>query len=213
VTGVAATLTIFTVAVFMLLFGREVVDSALRWVRPRERARAARLVEAIRVKVGGYVAGTLLVSCLAGVVTAVTTALLGVPYFLALGLAMVFLTLIPFVGQTLGLVLVTMTTLAAEGPRDALIAAAVLLVYPQIKNRLIQPLVLRRTIQMNPLLITLVMLLGGASGGLLGIVLALPIAGTVQVLLRELRRTREERWATQGERTRVREPPPELPAH
>ncbi|MFZ5468243.1 MAG: AI-2E family transporter [Myxococcota bacterium] len=198
-TGLLATGTVLTLTAFMLLFGPPLVETGLGWAHPSERARYRRLGGEIVEKVGGYVAGTLLVALLAGVVTAFTTLILGVPYFLALGLAMAVLALVPFVGPAVGLVLAVGTTLATQGPRDALLCAGVLLVYPQLKNRLIQPLVLRRTIRMNPLLITLVMLVGTALAGLLGTVLALPVAAAIQVVLEDVKRAREDRWELEEE--------------
>ncbi len=128
--------------------------------------------------------------------TAVSTLLLGVPYFLPLGLAMAVLGLIPFVGSFLGALLVAGTTFATVGTTEGLIALGVFLVYQQVEGHLLQPLIQRRTLNMNPLLIALVMLVGTSLMGLLGAVLALPIAGAVQVLLQDRLTRLHARWGT-----------------
>ena len=117
-------------------------------------------------------------------------ALLEVPYFLPLGLSYLVLGLIPWIGSALIATMVTLTTLAALGWQRALVVLGVFLVYQQLEGNILQPLVQRHTLRMNPLLISLVLLLGGAVGGLGGLVLSLPVAAALQVLLEEVRRQR-----------------------
>lgn len=201
--GLAATVTIIALTIFMLLFGHGVFDVALTWCPPQRRARIRDTARRMRKVVGGYVLGSLMVAAIGGALMAVTTAILGVPYFLPLGLVMVLLGLIPFLGSAIGALLVVGITFATAGLRDGLIVAAVYLVYQQIENHVLQPLVQRRTIRMNPLLIALAVLAGTALGGVLGALLALPVAGSVQVLLHDALERRRARW---GEATPVPEP-------
>lgn len=209
--NLAAALTITVLTAFFLLFGRDLFDKALQWVEPSRREHWRKLGHEMHRTVGGYVAGAFLVSFIGGAVTAVFTLLLGVPYFLALGLAMAVLGLIPFVGSFLGAILVSGTTALSVGVKQGLIALAVFLIYQQVEGNLLQPLVQRRTLRMNPLLIAMVMLVGTALTGLVGALLALPIAGAVQVLLADRLAQLHERWRLENAAAQVQPPAPEPP--
>jgi predicted PurR-regulated permease PerM len=189
-----AALTIAVLMVFFLLFGGDLFEKSLLWVEPARRERYRSLAGRMHHTVGSYVAGAFLISFIGGAVTAGTMLLLGVPYFLPLGLAMAVLGLIPFAGSLLGLFLVVGTTFASAGTRAGFISLAVFLVYQQVEGNLLQPLIQRKTLRMNPLLIALVMLVGVGMTGLVGALLALPIAGAVQVLLQDVLARRQERW-------------------
>jgi predicted PurR-regulated permease PerM len=203
--GLAASITVTSLTVFMLLFGGDLFERLLAWFEPGERERYRYLARRMHRRVGGYVSGTLLISLIAGAVIGSTLAILGNPYFLPLGLVMIVLGIIPWVGSALGALLVASTTFAAQGGKAALIVIAIYLVYQQVEGHLLQPLVQRHTIRMNPLLIAMVMLIGTALTGLLGALLALPVAGAVQVVLQDLLAQRELKWRR---RERLEHPDP-----
>lgn len=192
--GVAA-VTIATLTVFMLLSGPSVVESLLGWVHPQERPRCRRLAGDIVQKIGGYVAGTLLVVALNGTVVTVLLFALGVPYALPLGFLCALLSLIPYAGSTLFMLLEAGIVMALRGPHLALLAVGGTFVYFFFKDRLIDPLVMRHTTKINPLLSTEVILLGSAVAGVKGAVLALPVTAALQVLLNEAKGRRQARWA------------------
>ena len=198
--GIVGVITIVTLTLFMLLFGDEVFEKALVWVVPKRRAHWRGLAHRMRKVVGGYVLGTFLVASVGGVVMGLTTLFLGVPYFVALGLVMVVLGLIPYVGSVLGAIFVVGITFASAGLQAGLVALGVYLVYQQVENELLQPLVQRRTIRMNPLLISLVLLAGTMLAGIVGALLALPVAGALQVLLQDVQARREARWRRVNQR-------------
>lgn len=204
--GVLGLVTILILSLFMHLFGREVLSALVVWVRPSERAQYLELADRMAHAVGGYTLGVLLISCIGGAVAAVTMLALGVPFFLPIALAAVVLGIIPFLGAWLVGILILATTFATVGGKAALIALGVGLAYQQVENHLLQPLIQRRTMRMNPLIISLVMLLGTNLLGVLGAVLALPFAGALQVVLREALYRRRTAW---GERPH---PPAEPPA-
>lgn len=189
-----AGITVLALAVFGLLFGQDLYESILGWVRPRGRARVRRVVGRMREAVGNYLVGTLLIVSVGGAFTALMALALGVPYFLPLGLVAMVLGLIPYIGSVITALLVSVTTLASVGSRRALIALAVFMVYQQIESHLLSPLVQRRAIKMNPLLISLVALVGGSVAGLLGVILAVPAGAAAQVLLTEVQRERRKTW-------------------
>lgn len=177
--------TVGVLTVFMLLFGGEVFDGAIELAEPSRRHRLRAVAGRIRKKVGGYVAGSLLVALIGGVATGVALVILDVPYFLPLSLAMTLLGIVPYAGPAIGAVLIVTTTYAAAGTTAGLVMLMFFLGYQAAENNLLQPLVQRRTIRMNPLVILSVMLIGTSLAGILGALLALPLAGAAQVVLQE----------------------------
>ncbi len=193
-----ATLSVLTVTIFGLLSGRQLFEGALGWVRPERREEVRTLVLEMRRAVSGYLVGVIVICALGALVTGVTSFLLGVPYFLALGLLYLVLGFIPYIGSLLVAIAVSLTTLATVGLRRALIALALFMVYQQIEGNVLQPLIQRRTMQMNPLLISIVVIAGAMLMGVLGAVLALPLAAALQVLLLRVRETRQAHWERQA---------------
>jgi putative heme transporter len=182
----AAAITIVVLTSFMLLFGGSLFRSLLDWLRPEQRRWAEDLSRRIHQAVGGYVSGTLLVALIGGLFTTTLLLLLGVPYFLPLGLAMALLGVVPFLGAALGGALVVATTFLSSGTRTGIIALVLFVLYQQVENHLLQPLVQRHTIRMNPLAIALVMLIGTAVAGVLGALLSLPLAAAGHLLLQDV---------------------------
>lgn len=178
--------TVVVLTVFMLLFGEELLDGAIRFAEPSQRGRLRDVAGRIQNKVGGYVTGSLLIALIGGTVTAVALVILDVPYFLPLSLAMALLGIVPYAGPAIGGVLIVSTTFAAAGRTEGIVMLLFFLAYQVAENNLLQPLVQRRTIRMNPLVILMVMLIGTSLAGILGAILALPVAGVAQVVIREL---------------------------
>jgi len=188
--GMFDMVTVVVLTIFMLIFGDEVRDRLIEMV-PANRKRFVATGREIRRTVGAYVLGTLLVSAIGGVIVTVALIVLRVPYFLPLGVAMTLLGVIPYVGPTLAAILIVSVTAATSGLAKGFIMLIVFLCYQLLENNLLQPLVQQRTIKMNPLLIVVAMLLGTTLAGLLGALLALPAAGTMQVILRDVRAYRQ----------------------
>ncbi|GHG72791.1 AI-2E family transporter [Comamonas sp. JC664] len=191
---VAGGITVVVLTVFSLLFGEDLYESIIQWVSPRRQPRVRLLVSRMRKAVANYLAGTLLVMTIGGTVAATMALIQGVPYFLPLGLVVMMLGVIPFLGSIVSAVLVGVVTLAAVGLKDALIAVAVFIIYQQLESNVLGPMIQRRAIRMNPLLISIVVLCGGALAGLRGVVLAVPLAAAAQVLVQEVLLMRREAW-------------------
>jgi predicted PurR-regulated permease PerM len=199
VNGVLVFITVVTLSLFALLFGKDLYTQALGWVRPARRPAVRELVKNMHRAVSGYLVGTAFTVSLGALVTALGTFVLGVPYFLALGALYLVLGLIPYIGSLLMALLVSFTTLTTVGLNRALIALGLFLVYQQIEGNLIQPLVQRHSIRMNPLLISVVLLMGAALMGLIGAMIALPVAAALQEFLREVQEEQRERWGDERE--------------
>jgi predicted PurR-regulated permease PerM len=140
--------------------------------------------ESIR-RVGGYVLGNLAISAIAGVSSFIALLLLGVPFAAALAFIVALLDLIPTVGALIAAALATVVALFS-GVGPAIGTAAYFIVYQQLENYVIQPRVMRSAIDMSAALVIVAVLIGGALLGVIGALLALPVAAIIKVTFREL---------------------------
>jgi predicted PurR-regulated permease PerM len=192
--GVFSTLielvTVLTMTFFLLVDGPRLVDFLTR-VRPAGAGdRLPAILSDIYRSTAGYVAGNIIISLCAGTVTWATLTALGVPFAVPLGVLMAFLDLIPLVGATIGGVIVGLVTLFDNFPTSTIVWVVVLLVYQQVENNVLQPVVYRRTVDVHPLLVIVSVLVGSSILGVLGALLAIPTAATIQIVARELWLTR-----------------------
>jgi predicted PurR-regulated permease PerM len=100
------------------------------------------------------------------------------------------LDLIPLAGATIAAILVVLVAIAAAGTTAAIIVGVFFIVYQQLENHVIQPLVYGRTVQLSPLAVLVSVLIGAQIAGVLGALAAIPVAGAIQVLLVDWRRNR-----------------------
>jgi predicted PurR-regulated permease PerM len=136
-------------------------------------------------RVGGYVLGNLAISAVAGVTSFIALFLLGVPFAAALAFIVALLDLIPTIGALIAAALAT-TVALFTGVGPAIATAAYFLVYQQVENYLIQPRVMRSAIDMSAALVIVAVLIGSALLGVIGALLALPVAAIIKVAFREL---------------------------
>jgi predicted PurR-regulated permease PerM len=192
-TAIVATVTIVFVTFFMLLEGPDWMNRIYGLFSTDEQPRWRKVGYDIYRTVGGYVTGNLLISLIAGVTSGLVLWIVGVPYAVALGLLVAILDLIPLAGATIAAILVVLVALAASGTTEAIILAVFFLVYQQMENHLIQPLVYGRTVQLSPLAVLVSVLIGAQIAGVLGALGAIPLAGALQVILVDYRQTRASR--------------------
>jgi predicted PurR-regulated permease PerM len=138
------------------------------------------------------VTGNLLISVIAGVSSTIVLLILDVPYAVALGLLVAILDLIPLAGATLAAIIVTAVAFLTSVPAG-IIVLVFMIVYQQIENHVLQPLVYSRTVQLSPLAILVSVLIGAKIAGILGALAAIPVAGAIQVLFLAWLRERRER--------------------
>ncbi len=189
-TTIAAVVTIAFMTFFMLLEGPAWVERLLGLAPPESRERWRRILHDIYRTVGGYVTGNLLISLIAGAASWIVLFAIGVPFSAALGLVVAILDLIPLAGATLAAILVVLVTLAANGLTDTIIVAVFFIVYQQVENHLLQPLVYGRTVQLSPLAVLIAVLIGAEVAGVLGALGAIPVAGAIQVIILDWQRHR-----------------------
>ncbi len=181
-----AILFIAFLTLFVQLGGRQWFDSLVELAPERGRARIRRAGSGISTAVGGYVAGNLVISLIAGTVTTLVLLALSVPYPIALGVLVGVFDLVPLVGATAGTVVVAAVALGTRGVAVAAIAVLAMIIYQQLENNLLQQLVYHRTVKLSPLAIALSVAAGAELAGVPGALLGIPFAGAVKVVSQEL---------------------------
>ena len=135
--------------------------------------------------VGGYVAGALTIAVIAGVATYIVLAILGVPFKGPLAVMAGLFSLIPLVGATIAAVLIGIVTVFQDFPTATIVWAIWAILYQQLENHLLQPQIQKRTVNVHPLITIVAVLFGGTLLGILGAIVAIPVAASIQILLRE----------------------------
>ncbi|WP_375423909.1 AI-2E family transporter [uncultured Friedmanniella sp.] len=201
-TGVAGVITVFVLTLLMVLEGPKVVDGALNLIEDTDSRERVRRVGADCAKsITGYISGNLLISIICGVLAYAVLKISGVPFAGLIALFVALADLIPLVGATLGAIVALIAAAVHSVP--ALIAVAVFVVlYQQLENHVLQPVIFARTVKLNPLAVLVAILVGVDLAGILGALLAIPVAGIIQVVLRDVwdhRRGRTKEEVTVGE--------------
>ena len=198
ITAIVATVTIIFMTFFMLLEGPGWMERFYTLLPEHSRDRWRGIGRQIYRTVGGYVTGNLFISVIAGVTSTAVLLVLGVPYAVALGLLVAILDLVPLAGATIAAIIVCTVGFIHSVPAGIVLLVFFIL-YQQLENHVLQPFVYSRTVQLSPLVILIAVLIGAQLAGVLGALAAIPIAGTLQVLLLawlEDRRKRHTRPAT-----------------
>lgn len=170
---------------FVQLGGRQWFESLVGLVPGAQQERVRRTGAGVSEAVGGYVSGNLLISVVAGSVTTAVLLATHVPYAIPLGLLVAVFDLIPLVGATIGTIVVGAVALT-NGVTTAVIVVATLVLYQQVENHTLQQLVYHRTVKLSALAISVSVAAGAELGGVLGALLAIPVAGALKVVFGEL---------------------------
>jgi predicted PurR-regulated permease PerM len=203
VTAIVATLTIAFLTLFMLLEGPKWVERFYGLLPEEKQPRMRAIGDQIYRTVGGYVTGNLAISLIAGIATTLVLTAVGVPYALALGLLVAILDLIPLAGATIAAVAVS-TVAFLDSTQSGIIVLVFFIVYQQLENHVLQPIVYGRTVQLSPLVVLIAVLIGAELAGVIGALAAIPVAGTIQVILLDwLAHRRARRAPPPGEPTTV----------
>ncbi len=180
---VVAIITVFVITFLFLTQSTTLGKAAIRLVPERRRPAALRAAADAARAISGYMIGNLLISLIAGISAFVCLLLLGVPNPIVLALWVAFADLIPLVGATIGAALAVFASFL-HSPTAGIVAIVFFVIYQQIENSALQPLVMSRTVQVNPLAVILSVLIGVEVFGITGALLAIPIVGALQVAIR-----------------------------
>jgi predicted PurR-regulated permease PerM len=192
ITAVVGVITIIFLTFFMLLEGPRTVDGILRIVPDSARPRYERVGREIYRSISGYVTGNLLISLLAGTLATVVLYAVGSEFAIALGLLVAILDLIPLAGATLAAIVVSTVVFIETDWVRCLIVIVFFIAYQQFENHVVQPLVYGRTVQLSPLAVLCAVLVGAQLAGILGALLAIPVAGSLIAIGREIIEYRQE---------------------
>jgi predicted PurR-regulated permease PerM len=184
VTAVVATVTIAFLTLFMLLEGPTWVERFYSLLPEEKQPRLRAIGDEIYRTIGGYVTGNLAISVIAGIVSTAFLLLLDVPYAVALGLLVALLDLIPLAGATIAAIAVT-TVAFLDSTTSGIIVLIFFVLYQQLENHVLQPVVYGRTVRLSPLAVLIAVLIGAELAGVVGALAAIPVAGTIQVVLRD----------------------------
>jgi predicted PurR-regulated permease PerM len=170
---------------------------------PKERERRLRKIATdVSGAISGYVFGNFVISVLAGLMTYATLSILNIPFAVPLAFLYAFLDLVPLVGATIGGILVGIVVAFFNFPTDVIIWAVVTIVYQQIENYLVQPYVYGKAVRVHPLIVIVAILIGASLLGILGALVAIPIAAAVQSIVLDWWQFRQEQQAAAKKPTR-----------
>jgi predicted PurR-regulated permease PerM len=184
--------TIFVLVLLLLLEGPKMRRGLLGQLDPKRAQRVTRVAGEVNRAVTGYMLGNLLTSLIAGVVVFVTLFVVNVPFPFLWGLWVALVDFLPMIGGALaGIPTVLFAFGSGLGP--GITTVVVFLVYTQVENHVLNPVVMSKTVRISPLLVLLAVLVaasvgslvGGLFGGFVAALLAIPAAGALQVLVRE----------------------------
>ena len=189
---VIGVITVAFLTFFMLLEGPQWIERLYGLLPSESQPRWRGVGRDIYGTIGGYVTGNLLISLIAGTLTTLVLLVMGVPYAVALGVLVAILDLIPLAGATIAAIIIG-TVAFLHSIVAGIVVVAFFIVYQQVENHLLQPLVYGRTVQLSPLAVLVAVLLGAEIAGILGALAAIPVAGALQVLVVDFLRERRER--------------------
>lgn len=185
--------TIFVLVLLLLLEAPKMRKWLLGQMRPERAATVTRIGSEVSQSVTGYMLGNLLTSLIAGTVVFVTLLILGVPFPLLWGLWVALVDFLPMIGGALAGIPTVLFAFFSRGLTAGVVTLVVFLIYTQIENHVLNPVIMSRTVRINPLLVLLSVLVGaelgnlvgGLFGGFVAALLAIPVGGALQVLVRE----------------------------
>jgi predicted PurR-regulated permease PerM len=190
---ILALTTIGFLSLFMLIEAPVIRRGFLGSLAPKRRERVEQVASTVSKSVTNYVLGNIALSLIFGLVIFVTLVILGVPFALLLGLWVALVAMIPLVGGLIAGV-PTVAIAMLHSPLAALVALIVFVTFQLVENHFLYPIVMSRTVRMNPLWVLLSVLVGANLGGafgsalgaLAGALVAIPVGGAIQVVFREI---------------------------
>ncbi|MGO9963805.1 MAG: AI-2E family transporter [Acidimicrobiales bacterium] len=193
VSGVVALVTVGVLTFFILLEAPRMIRGVLNWMRPERSVRVHNILGDVGQAVAGYMLGNFATSMIAGLVIFATLRATGVPYAGVLSIWVAIVDFLPLVGGLLAGVPTVAVALLHSLPAG-IVTLAVFLIYQQVENHILNPIVMSRTVRLNPLWVLLAILVGvelggivgSTFGGLVGALLAVPAASALQVIAKDL---------------------------
>jgi predicted PurR-regulated permease PerM len=199
VSSIFAGVTILILSIFMVAAGPRWIEGFVRVQRPEHAERIERTLRRIANAIGNYVGGALLQATIAGFSAFIVLTILGVPFAGPLAVIVFVFDLIPVVGATIASFLVAIVTAFVNFPIALIIWVIFAIVYQQVENYLIQPQIQKRATKIEAFVVLVAVLFGSTLFGILGALLAIPTAATIQIAVHEYREYRQEVVAAEQE--------------
>lgn len=187
-----AAITVLVLAFFLLLEGRGMIDRGLGQLRPEHAAKGERIVGRVYQVVKGYVTVNLGLAVAAGLFTWLMLEALGVEVAVPLAILVGFCDLVPLIGLTIGGIVVAIAAALHSFPGALIVWLVAFLIYQQLQDRVVQPLLYGRAVSISPLVAIVALFAGAQILGILGALLAIPVAASIGVLVDELRSPERE---------------------
>jgi predicted PurR-regulated permease PerM len=178
-------ITVLTLAFFFLLDGPRMADFLFRQLDPAREARARAVATGAVRAVGGYAIGALAIAALAGLVSFAFMEVFGIGHSVPLAVQMAFFALIPLVGSAIGAIPIAVAAGLHGFPTELIVWVAFFLVYQQVESRVLGPFVYRRTVALHPVLAIVSVIAGASLLGILGALIAIPVAAIVQIVVKD----------------------------
>jgi predicted PurR-regulated permease PerM len=185
VSGLVSAITILTLTLYLLASLPQVIEIGLKFVPASRRSRVSKLVNAIISRVGSFVGGQAIIAALAAIFILIMGLIIGMPYAGSLAVIVLVCGFIPLVGHFIGMTIVTLVSLTAS-LSIAAIALTSYIIYVQIENYVITPRIMKRSLSIPGLVTIIAALLGTSLLGLIGGLLAVPIAAAILLILDEV---------------------------
>jgi predicted PurR-regulated permease PerM len=185
VSGLVSTITILVLTLYFLASLPQVINIGLRFVPATRRDRVSKLTNAIVARIGSFVGGQAIIAALAATFILIMGLIVGMPYPGPLAMVVLICGFIPLIGHFIGMSIVTVVSLT-DSLTTAAIALGAYIVYVQIENYVITPRIMRKSLAIPGLVTIIAALLGASLLGLVGGLLAVPIAAAVLLILDEV---------------------------
>lgn len=203
------TVIVLVLIIYILADVDKIKAAFYRLAPQHRRPRVGLLGDEVLNRIGGYVLGNVLTSIVAAAGNYVVLLILGVPYALVLSVLVGVLDLIPLVGSTIGGAVVALVAMVGVSSTAALITIGYHILYRLLEDYVLNPRVLRRTVDVSPLVTIVAVVIGGGLLGIVGALIAVPAAAAVQLLLTEVVYPTRDAQDRASETTTERQRPPE----
>jgi len=177
--------TVLVMAFFILLDGPRWMDVLFRRLPVEHERRARAVADEMGRVVGGYVVGSLAIAAAAGLFSFAMMKLLGLPFAVPLAVLMALTALIPLIGSAIGATPIALVAALDSFPTALIVWVVAFVIYQQLESHVLGPYVYKRTLALHPLLAIVAVLAGASLLGILGALLAIPVAAMIQILIRE----------------------------
>ncbi len=182
--GILGGLTVLVLTFLLLIYGRQMRDQMVLLMPGDQQSRYRTLIRRMYRTVGGYVAGSLTVAVISGVLALILLTILQIPSAAALAFWVALAGLIPLVGATIGAIPAVIVAFF-QGWVPGVICAGYFLLYQQAENHFVQPTIMKRTTSINPLVVLIAVLVGASLFGIFGALVAIPLAGMIKIALQD----------------------------